>query len=54
MADVRRSLHGGPTQVNRRPAGFDRNEFTDGARAGVVDVQAHEGKANASAPLPPL
>src|SRR5690606_35672465 len=36
MSDVWRSLHGGTAQVYRHSAWFDRYEFADRTRAGVV------------------
>ena len=42
MPDVRDALHRGPTHVDRRRSGSQRDELPQAARRGVVEVQAHE------------
>ncbi len=41
VAEVRRSLHGGAAQIDRRLAGFERDEFPQRPGRGVVEVQRH-------------
>ena len=41
MADVRRRLHGGAADVDRRPARHERDEVADRAGGGVVQAEAH-------------
>ena len=49
VADVRRSLDGGPAQVDRRLAGAQRLERAGLARGGVVEVHGHRPSLRACA-----